>query len=309
MSVVTESIATGRISGHDHGNSEYEKRTAKRRRLAVAGLVTPGLIGLIISYVFPLVWMIRMAFNTGEPNGVIKQTFSVDMFTRALGNPYYWKVIGNTFLMGVTVAVVCTIISYPIALFLTRTNSRWKGLLVAAAIAPLLTSAVVRTYGWMVILGNQGLINELLHSRGVIAAPLPLTNNMTGVTVGLIEIFMPYAILAMMSGFGRLNTSLEEAASSLGANKLRVFLKVTLPLSLPGVLAAMLLVFVLAISTFVTPQLLGGGTVHVLATEVFDQTTGLLNWPFAAALSVILLVLFGLVIAVYQWLTQRLGID
>jgi putative spermidine/putrescine transport system permease protein len=142
---------------------------------------------------------------------------------------------------------------------------------------------------------------------GLISTPLNLTNNMTGVTIGLVEIFMPYAILAMISGFGRLSPQLEEAAGSLGASKLKVFTRVTLPLSLPGILTAFLLVFVLSISTFITPRLLGGGSVQVLATEIYDQTTGLLNWPFAAALSVILLVLFGLIIAVYQRVTKKIG--
>ena len=209
--------------------------------------------------------------------------------------------------MGVVVAAICVAVSYPVALFLATTRSRYKGLLIAVAIAPLLTSAVVRTYGWMVILGSNGLVNSSLQSLGLIDVPLKLTNNMTGVTIGLIEIFMPYAILAMISGFGRLSPQLEEAAGSLGANKLAVFRRITLPLSLPGILTAFLLVFVLAISTFITPRLLGGGAVQVLATEIYDQTTGVLNWPFAAALSVILLVLFGLVIALYQRITKKIG--
>lgn len=178
---------------------------------------------------------------------------------------------------------------------------------MAAAIAPLLTSAVVRTYGWMVILGPTGLINGTLKAFGYTGTPLNLVNNMTGVQIGLIEIFMPYAILAMISGFGRLSTELEDAAASLGANKMEVFFRVTLPLSIPGVLTSFLLVFVLSISTFITPRLLGGGVVQVLATEIYDQTTGLLNWPFAAALSMILLVTFGVVIAAYQRLTRGIG--
>lgn len=148
------------------------------------------------------------------------------------------------------------------ALFLARSTSKWRGLLIAIAIAPLLTSAVVRTYGWMVILGTNGLVNSTLADWGLIDTPLKLTNNMTGVTIGLVEIFMPYAILAMISGFGRLSPQLEEAAGSLGASKFKVFTRVTLPLSLPGILTAFLLVFVLSISTFITPRLLGGGSVR-----------------------------------------------
>jgi putative spermidine/putrescine transport system permease protein len=286
---------------------DLERATSSRNRRTYLALLLPGLLGLLVSFVFPLAYMIRMSFNRGAPDGVIEETFTLDTYLQPLTDPYYWRVTLDTFQMGVTVGVLCVLVSYPVALFLARSTSKYRGLLMAVAIAPLLTSAVVRTYGWMVILGTNGLVNSTLGGMGLIDTPLKLTNNMTGVTIGLVEIFMPYAILAMISGFGRLSPQLEEAAGSLGASKLQVFARVTLPLSLPGVLTAFLLVFVLSISTFITPRLLGGGSVQVLATEIYDQTTGLLNWPFAAALSVILLVLFGLIIAVYQRLTKKIG--
>ena len=286
---------------------ELEKATGRRNRRTYLALLLPGLLGLVVSFVFPLAYMVRMSFNKGAPDGVIEETFTLDTYIQPLTDPYYWRVTLDTFQMGVTVGVLCVLVSYPVALFLARSTSKYRGLLIAVAIAPLLTSAVVRTYGWMVILGTNGLVNSTLDGMGLIDTPLKLTNNMTGVTIGLVEIFMPYAILAMISGFGRLSPQLEEAAGSLGASKLQVFTRVTLPLSLPGILTAFLLVFVLSISTFITPRLLGGGSVQVLATEIYDQTTGLLNWPFAAALSVILLILFGLIIAVYQRLTKKIG--
>jgi putative spermidine/putrescine transport system permease protein len=286
---------------------ELEKSTGRRNRRTYLALLIPGVLGLVVSFVFPLAYMVRMSFNRGAPDGIIEETFTLDTYIQPLTDPYYWRVTLDTFQMGVTVGLLCVLVSYPVALFLARSTSKYRGLLIAVAIAPLLTSAVVRTYGWMVILGTNGLVNSTLDGMGLIDTPLKLTNNMTGVTIGLVEIFMPYAILAMISGFGRLSPQLEEAAGSLGASKLQIFTRVTLPLSLPGILTAFLLVFVLSISTFITPRLLGGGSVQVLATEIYDQTTGLLNWPFAAALSVILLVLFGLIIAVYQRLTKKIG--
>lgn len=289
------------------GQGEQEKARRKHDRRIQLALLLPGILGLIVSFVFPLLYMFRMSFNLGEPNGVVHETFTLETYMRSLGDPYYWKVTVDTFMMGLSTGLFCVLVSYPIALFLSRTESKWKGILIALAIAPLLTSAVVRTFGWMVILGNQGLVNTTLMDLGWIDTPITLANNMTGVTIGLVEIFMPYAILAMISGFGRINTQLEEAAGSLGASKFKVFTKVTLPLSLPGVLTAFLLVFVLSISTFITPRLLGGGVVQVLATEIYDQTTGLLNWPFAAALSMILLVLFGTVIAIYTAIVRKMG--
>lgn len=289
------------------GVGQQEKaRRIHDRRIRFA-LLLPSMLGLFASFVLPLIYMVRMSFNAGEPNGIVHETFTFETYMRALADPYYWKVTVDTFWMGMATALFCVLVSYPIALFLARTSTKWKGVLIALAIAPLLTSAVVRTFGWMVILGNQGLINTTLMDMGLITTPLVLSNNMTGVIIGLVEIFMPYAILVMISGFGRISTELEEAAGSLGASKAKVFARITLPLSLPGVLMAFLLVFVLSISTFITPRLLGGGVVQVLATEIYDQTTGLLNWPFAAALSMILLVLFGTVIGIYSAAIRKMG--
>ncbi|WP_083292337.1 ABC transporter permease [Arthrobacter sp. SW1] len=284
-----------------------EKAKTRRDRRTVIALLAPAILGLVAGFVLPLAYMVRMSFNEGGPDGVVEEGFTLRHYTEPLSDSYFWKVTLDTFQMGLVVGILCVLVSYPVAMFLARSTSKWKGLLTALAIAPLLTSAVVRTYGWMVILGDTGLVNSSLKGLGFITDPLKLTNNMTGVTIGLVEIFMPYAILAMISGFGRLSPQLEEAAGSLGASKFKVFTRVTLPLTLPGVLTAFLMVFVLSVSTFITPRLLGGGAVQVLATEIYDQTTGLLNWPFAAALSVILLLLFGLIIAVYQRLTKKIG--
>lgn len=303
--MATMSISRPVAGGAEPGS--YERLRARKRRVNGWLLVAPALGILLLSYAYPLAWMVRMSFNIGAGNGAYQTAFSLHSYIRALSEPYYWKVIGTTLLLGVVVAIVCVLFSYPISLYLARAEGRWTGLLVALAIAPLLTSAVVRTFGWMVILGPQGLINSLLRGIGLIDAPLQLANNFTGVMIGLVEVFMPYAILVMLSGFGRANPQLEEAAGSLGANRANVFFRVTLPLSMPGVVTALLLVFVLTVSTFVTPQLLGGGRVHVMATEVYDQTTGLLNWPFAAALSMILMIVFGAFVTVYLRLSRRIG--
>lgn len=263
------------------------------------GLLGPGLLALTVSFLLPLAWLGRMSLNRGTPSGAIVETVTVDTYVDALTDPFSWEVTWNTIQLGVTVTTLTLLVSYPVALFLTRTTSRWRGLLVALAIAPLLTSQVVRTYGWLALLGDQGVLNSILLGAGLIAAPLRLVNNYTGAVIALVEILMPYAILAMLSGFGRLSTDLEQAASSLGANRWAVFRRVTLPLSLPGILTAGLLVFVLTISSFVTPSLVGGGRVFVLATEIFTQASLTLNWPLAAALSMLLLLLFSTIIAIY----------
>ncbi|MCC2609602.1 ABC transporter permease [Neorhizobium sp. Rsf11] len=263
-------------------------------------LLLPGLVALVVTFLLPLLWLFRASFASSSVGALSGGDWTSESYTTVLFDPFYWRVAWNTLVLGFNVAIFAVILSYPIALFLARTQSRFRGVLTALAVAPLLTSSVVRTYGWMVILGDRGVINSTLQALSLTDGVIRLTNNSFGATVALIEILMPYAILAMLSGFGRLNVQLEEAAAMLGANRLKVFTRIVLPLSLPGVLTAALLVFVLAISSFVTPRLMGGGRVFVLGTEVFNEATVTLNWPLAAALSVMLLVLFSSIILLYQ---------
>lgn len=263
-------------------------------------LLLPGLVALVITFLLPLIWLFRASFASSTMGAFSGGDWTVQSYSAVLFDPFYWRVAWNTLVLGFNVAIFAVILSYPIALFLVRTESRFRGVLTALAVAPLLTSSVVRTYGWMVILGDRGVINSTLQSLSLTGGVIRLTNNSFGATVALIEILMPYAILAMLSGFGRLNPQLEEAAAMLGANRVKVFTRIILPLSAPGVLTAALLVFVLAISSFVTPRLMGGGRVFVLGTEVFNEATVTLNWPLAAALSVMLLILFSSIILLYQ---------
>lgn len=278
----------------------------RKTRLSIFALTFPGLLGMVVSFVLPLIYLFRMSLKTGDSSGVIQDTVSFHSYALFLTDSYYWKMAWDTLLLGVVVTFFSLLVSYPIALFLVRTESRFKGVLIALAIAPLLTSSVVRTYGWIVLLGNQGVVNTALQATGLINQPLTLVNNTVGVYISLVEIMMPYMILALLAGFGRFSTDLEQAAASLGANRWKVFWRVVWPLSMPGVLTGALLVFVLTISSFITPRLVGGGRVFLLATEIYDQATATLNWPFAAAISFILLALFGSVIVFYQRAIRRI---
>ncbi|ART67284.1 polyamine ABC transporter permease [Mycobacterium dioxanotrophicus] len=262
--------------------------------------LTPALIGLLVSFLIPFAWVVRIAFDEIGPSYEVLGRLSLQTYRDAFTSPLIWSALSDTVILGVVVAALTTVISYPVALFLARTTTRWKGLLIALAIAPLLTSSIARTFGWIAILSDNGILNSALMAVGLISQPLQLSDNYLGIVIALIEIMMPYAILVMLSGFGRVDESLEEAARSLGASRSQAFWKITFPLSAPGVLAAALLVFVLSISSFVTPQLMGGGRVFLLATEIYNEATQTLNWPLAAAMSTMLVMIFALFIIVQR---------
>jgi putative spermidine/putrescine transport system permease protein len=267
-------------------------------------LLLPALALLALAYVLPMAEVVRIGLNEPSRIGVTDGTFSLQPLVQAVADPFYWGVIVRTAVMGLATALLTTVIAYPIALLITVAGPRVRGLLLLLAIAPMLTSSVARSFGWVVMLSTQGLVNTVLTELGM-ERPLQMIGTMGAIVVALAEIFLPYAVLGMVSGFGRISPTLEDAARTLGARPLAVFRKVTLPLSMPGVIVSLILVFVLSISSYVTPRILGGGQVFVLGTEIFDEAKVTLNWPLAASLSLVLLVLFAAFTGVSALIRRR----
>jgi putative spermidine/putrescine transport system permease protein len=279
------------------------ERGLLRDAAKAVALTTPMLVLIGLGFVFPLLWIGRISFQPVVEGSTLLEGFTLDAYGDFFGDPFYQATALRSIQLAVTVTVLALIVTYPIALFLHRTQSRWRSVLIVITVAPLLLSAVVRTYGWMVILGDAGWINSLL--RILHLPTVRLFNNYNGTLIGLTEIMMPYMALGLIAGFNRIDAALEEAAASLGASPMRRFLRVTLPLSLPGVGLGCLLSFVLTMSAFVTPTLLGGGRVFVVATEIYNQAVAILNWPLAAAMSVATLVFFMIVLVIYNRLSRR----
>jgi putative spermidine/putrescine transport system permease protein len=263
----------------------------------ISALLAPALVVNLATFLAPMLNLAALSFREGDPSGAIGTSFSWATWRGMLTDSYYGELVLWSVVLSLMITVLTLVCSYPIALFVHRAGERWRNLLMVLCISPLLVSAVVRTYGWLVILGDHGVVASLFGLVGL-AAPR-LVFNTTGVVIGLVEILMPYMILSLLAGFGRLNASLEEAASSLGAPPFTVFRRIVLPLTLPGILLGCLLAFVLAVSSFITPKLLGGGRVFLLATEIYDQAIVTLNWPVAAALSILVLAIFGLALLLY----------
>jgi putative spermidine/putrescine transport system permease protein len=233
------------------------------------------------------------------------ETWSLKTATEVFADSFTIDLTLNSLWLSLTATVIALMLAYPVSLFLFRTQSRFRGVLAVIAIMPMLVSGVVRVFGWLAILGDQGLVNVLAQSLGLISTPMRLVFNWTGVTIGLAESIMPYMILALLAGFGRLDRTLEEAARSLGAPPLRTFVRVTLPLSLPALALAAGLGFVLSMSAYITPKLLGGGRVFVLATEIFEQATTNTNWPVSAVLAIYTLTLLLVLLVVSNSVAKR----
>jgi putative spermidine/putrescine transport system permease protein len=259
------------------------------RRWAGLLLCAPALAVLSLAFLWPIAILARMSLNETSDTGALVPALSLQTYTRLAEDEFTWQITWDSLVLAAGSATAALLLAYPMALFLFRTKSRFRNLLAIVAIAPLLVSGTARVIGWMAILGDGGMINAGLRLVGI--PTQHLINNWTGVRIGLTESVMPYTVLALLAGFGRLDRMLEEAAATLGAGPFRRFWRVTLPLTLPAVTAGWMLAFVLAISAFITPHLMGGGKVFVLATEIYDAATQTLDWPAAAALSVYALVL------------------
>ena len=266
-------------------------------------LLAPALLVNFAVFLAPMLNLALLSLREAGPGGSIGTRLTLGTWQSLSEDPYYLELVTGSIGLAVPVTIATLLASYPLALFIHRAAPRWRSLLVVACISPLLVSAVVRTYGWMVILGDTGLVAAALRALGM--KPPRMVFNTAGVAIALVEILMPTMILCLLAGFGRLSAALEEAAASLGAPPWRVFLRVVLPLSLPGVLLGCLLAFVLTVSSFITPKLLGGGRVILLATEIYDQAIVTLNWPVAAALSVLSLAVFGAALVLYGRILRR----
>lgn len=273
------------------------------RRGAGLLLVTPALALLALGFLWPLAILARMSLNRTEEGGALVPDLSLATFGKLAADDFTWTMTADSVRLAAIAATVAVLLAYPMALFLFRSHSRFRGVLAVAAVAPLLVSGTARVIGWLAILGDGGLVNAALAAAGL--PRRALINNWTGVNIGLAESVMPYAVLALLAGFGRLDRRLEEAAATLGARPLAAFWTITVPLTLPAIAGAWLLAFVLGVSAFITPKLMGGGRVFTLATEIYDAGTQTLDWPSAAALSIYVLVLLALILVVQTLAARR----
>lgn len=257
-------------------------------------------------YVVPLAIYFVYGFHLFK-DGRILPVWTLQTYAAFVSDPFSYKVIGASLRLALIVTILAILAGYPLA-YALHTRVRNPGARAAVGLllfSPLVVSVVVRTYGWFILLANQGVINTLLRWMGLITGSVALLFNQRGVVISLTHILLPFAIFPIYSVLGRLDSTLKEAAADLGADWWHTFLRITLPLTMPGVIAAALICFTLALSAFVTPQLLGGGRVQVLPLMVYNSTVEI-NWPGGAVAGVTLLVLSVLAVWTLQGVLRRL---
>ena len=264
-------------------------------------LTLPLAFFFLLFFIAPIGIMVLISFYANLES----RELGLDQYAKFLFDPFNLGVLTDTIWLGVKATIVCLVLGYPIAWVYTQVSRRWQTLIMALVIFPLLTSSVVRTFAWIVILGREGVINSTLTKLALTTAPLSLLYTENGVVAALAQIWMPMMVLPLINSLLQIESSLTESSAALGAGPWRTFFRVTLPLTMPGIVAGCLLVFTLSATAFVVQSLVGGGRLIYMPLYMYQQAVGLQNWPFAAAVSIVFLVTILVIVYFVGWAGQR----
>jgi putative spermidine/putrescine transport system permease protein len=268
-------------------------------------LLLPSIV-IAAVFLFALAEILQYSFREFIPGSLDVGGFTWANFAR-INRPIYFYAIVDTFWIALLTSLFTLVMSYPLAYALVRTERSWlRTLLIIAAITPLFTGEIVRTYAWMLLLGTEGMINTLLKSLGIIDTSLTLMYTRLGVVIALVQFAMPVMIILLATAISHVNTDYEKAAANLGASPGRVFWRVTVPLTMPGIIAGFIVICAWTMSAFATPQLIGGGKILMISNVVYLTGFSALNFPFAATMSVVALVSALGTLAVMKVISTRI---
>ncbi len=261
------------------------------------------IIGIIVSWLLifvfiPNLMIIATSFLTRDDADLIEMTFTLSNYERLI-DPLYAKVVWHSFYMAVIATLLCLVIGYPFAFIIARMPEKWRPFMLFLVIVPFWTNSLIRTYGLKIFLGTRGLLNEALLGMGLIEKPLRIMYTEYAVMIGLVYILLPFMILPLYSSLEKLDRSYLEAAKDLGANKFQSFIRVILPLTMPGIIAGCLLVLLPALGMFYVSDLLGGAKNLLIGNVIKSQILSIRDWPFGSAASISLTVLMGLMLFAY----------
>ena len=260
-------------------------------------LALPLALFMVLFFIAPLIQLLVVSFYSDSQMNQVSGAQWVKMF-----DPFGISVLLDTLLLGLQVTLLCLVLGYAIAWTYVRMPPRAQTIVIFVVMLPLLTSVVVRTFAWIVILGRQGIVNGALLDLGLIDTPLRLLYTRAGLVVALANVQLPLMVLPLINALQRIDPNLSEASVVLGASPWRTFARVTLPLSLPGIVAGCLLTFAASITAFISQSLIGGGQMLFMPMYLYQQASALSNYPFAAAISVTFLVAVLLCISAFNLL-------
>jgi len=275
--MATQAISAGSIE--ERGGS----------RLSAAALIGPATLIVALGLLIPIVILFRYSLNQYVPRILMVEAWTLENYIKFFTDEFYINVFFTTVRVAMTCTLICLVLGFPLAYVLARTQTRYKNLLIMLVVLPLFVGNAVRAAGWMTLFGSRGMINAGLMGSGLTSEPIQMMFTENAVIVGIVAVNLPFMVLTLQSVIEGISRSVEEAAFSLGANPWHMFWKVLWPLASPGIIAGVILTFILGMNAYATPVLLGGPQFKMMAPLVFGQMQ-LGNWPFGAAISVILMV-------------------
>ena len=272
---------------------------AKKKRNRWWITVAPLYVFTIFFVALPLLYLLVLSFMTRAQTWGVVNEFTLDNYLR-IGKPVYLNTFRESFQLAVLTTISPLLIGYPFGYFMARLSKKAKGRMMLLVVIPFWTSALMRMYGWIIIFRSKGILDKVLMGLGITASPLKLLYSYPAVLVGMVYSLLPFMILSVYSSTDKMDWSLVEAARDLGATKWRAFLTVTLKMTLPGILSGIVLVFIPSMGLFFIADILGGGKVMLVGNLIQNQLQSGRDWPFAAALSVVLMIFTSIMIWIYR---------
>ncbi|MGO7265031.1 ABC transporter permease [Rhizobium leguminosarum] len=276
----------------------------RAKSLKPFALIAPAVLLLGVFLVLPYINIVIMSLRNPGSGTPYAPGFTPSNYLRLFADSFYLEQTANTLMIGFITTFACLLLGFPVAWQLAKTQMCFRGLAYGLVLSPLLVGIVIRSYGWTILLGNNGMINRTLISFGLIDRPLGLMYNSLGIVIALVHVFLPFMILPLMSALQGIDPSIEAAARSLGAGRVTAFRRIILPLAMPGIQAGCILVFVLSLSAYVTPSLIGGLRVKTMAVSVVDALVDTFQWPFGSAMALMLSLTGAMMVLLFARLTR-----
>jgi len=279
--------------------------SASRAKKVPYLLTMPGVVFFALLLGAPMVMTFLLSLHSYDFNTGIQTDWTIANYIEVLGDPYFQKIFARTFGLSLLVTVICILIGVPEAYVLSRLSSKWRSIFLLIVLGPLLISVVVRTLGWALFFGGNGVLTMISQSLGFGDEPVSLMFTFTGMTIALVHVLVPFMVISVWASLQKIDPQSEDAGLSLGASKMTVLRRITLPQAMPGILSGSIIVFALTASAFATPAIIGGRRLKVVATAAYDEYLSTLNWPLGAAIAIILLLANILIIVSYNKVIER----